>query len=692
MSRAGVPRRRRPRLAASWLSVATAATVLSLAPGAASALALPGDLDTSFGGDGQVTTSSPTSDVAVQPDGKIVATGTVYGGFSVTRYQADGSLDASFGDGGRQTAAFVDDPYDPLSYARAPSIALQADGRIVVAGSVCAKRGQYGACLSLLIALARFTPDGHLDGSFSDDGIVTSSVLGFDGAKAVAIQADGRIVVAGFASSGLGNSSGFAILRYTSEGAPDASFDLDGQRVVRFTCPQCSDHAEDVALQPDGKILVAGSVAGSLFTEFAVARLNGDGTLDSDFAGDGRLTGGAGPHSSATAIDVQADGKPVVAGFRYGSYGDDPTFMVMRYLSQGSLDPSFSGDGRQATRFVRPPSIHLDADRANDLVIQPDGAIVVGGGAGDGLAIARYLPSGSLDGGFSSDGRQLTPLEDFPSYAKAGIRSLALQPDGDILAIGTDNTAVGSTLVRYRGGRNDTSPRADVAVDQTSSPQPIRAGSPAVLSMTVRNKGPAPATAVELFDDFPDVNRTLRIVSSTASQGRCETVRADPPGPASKDLRCELGTLEPGASATVIHEVVPSGNAGERFLVSAIALSAQADPNTDDNEAVIDTRVGPPAPGTAPTVRIRRLVPRSGRRCTRNDFSARVTIGNAVGVSVVKAYLDRVPLRKPSPDRHGRFTITPRLRRLSPGPHVLRIVASGPAGRRDARKVFRRCR
>jgi uncharacterized delta-60 repeat protein len=301
----------------------------------------------------------------------------------------------------------------------ANGVAIQADGKIVAAGF---RRNQASD-----FALARYNPDGSLDPTFDGDGKVLTDFGGFDFALGVAIQTDGKIVAAGFAGAGA-NPSNFALARYNADGSLDPSFDGDGRVMTAF----------GVAIQADGKIVAAGrSYAGARPFDFALARYNPDGSLDPSFDGDGRVLTGFGGDESAFDVAIQADGKIVAAG----AGGANGNFLLARYLPDGGLDPSFGGDGRVATDFGR-------ADSAFGLAIQADGKIVAAGGsftsfgpAAD-FALARYNPGGGLDPTFDGDGRVVT---DFGAFDAA--RSVAIQTDGKIVAVG--DSGEDFALARY---------------------------------------------------------------------------------------------------------------------------------------------------------------------------------------------------------------------------------------------------
>jgi uncharacterized delta-60 repeat protein len=399
--------------------IALLALVLGLlaAPDAAQAA---GELDPTFDGDGKLTTDFGATEgvegVAIQPDGKIVAAGTTVGGpdFALARYNPDGSLDPTFEGDGRVVTDFGGSDLGA-------AVAVQADGKIVVAGLTNA-----GASYADF-ALARYNQDGSLDPSFDGDGKVVTEFGGYDSAEGVVVQADGKIVAAGYHRGPTPESPGnFALARYNPDGSLDPTFDGDGRVLTDFGS---HDLALDVALQADGNIVAAGfSIIGT--TEFALARYKPDGSLDSSFEGDGKvLTDFATNADEAHSVAIQTNGKIVAAGFTRGL--SSPDFALARYNNDGSLDSSFDGDGRVRTDFGT-------AEGSNDVAVQADGRIVVVGSLGPAgfpawdFALARYSPSGSLDPSFDADGKART------DFASSGDRAdgVAIQADGRIVAAG----------------------------------------------------------------------------------------------------------------------------------------------------------------------------------------------------------------------------------------------------------------
>jgi uncharacterized delta-60 repeat protein len=372
-----------------------------------------GSLDPSFSGDGRQTTDffgsfDDARGVALQDDGKIVAVGVAWpypGDFALARYNPNGSLDPSFSGDGKQTT-------DLGGFDQAGGVVIQGGGKIVAVGEGGAGPAGFP---SSFFALARYNPNGSLDPSFSGDGRQTTDFGGSDGAFAVAIQADGKIVTVGYNGGG-----GFALARHNPNGSLDPSFSGDGRQRTVFSRVE---EATGVAIQADGKIVAVGRADSG----FALARYNPNGSLDPTFSGDGKQVTNLGDSNGATGVAIQSNGKIVVVGDAVGVGGD---FALARYNPNGSLDTSFSGDGRQTTDFSG------SFDRATGVALQHDGKIVAvgeadGGGGGDrDPALARYNSNGSLDPSFSGDGKQTTNLGIFE-----GATGVALQADGKIVAV-----------------------------------------------------------------------------------------------------------------------------------------------------------------------------------------------------------------------------------------------------------------
>lgn len=424
--------------------------------------AAPGDLDPTFDGDGKVTTNFLPVDeargVAIQPDGKIVAAGVAICPpcaspatphmFALARYNRDGSLDPSFGGDGRVTTDF-----NPGREDEAFAVAIQSDGKIVAAGFALAPDAD-----SSDFALVRYLPDGSLDPTFDLDGmVITDFAGGNDRGRAVAIQADGKIVAAGLAFSSAclpcngSPTNNFALARYLPNGSLDPTFGFGGQQVTDFDFGG-PDEARGVAIQGDGKIVAAGVAicdpcvlpVTPVPHDFALARYNGDGSLDPSFGGDGRVTTDFERNDDeAFAVAVQTDGKIVAGGSATPSGGGWTQFALSRFNGDGSLDTTFDGDGKVTTAISA-------GDQARSLAIQRDEKIVAAGlacancFAGSEFGVARYTDKGSLDPVFSGDGLVMTDFG-FPNDQAFGV---ALQTDGKIVAAGVAGEDF--ALARYK--------------------------------------------------------------------------------------------------------------------------------------------------------------------------------------------------------------------------------------------------
>ncbi len=332
-----------------------------------------GSLDPTFSGDGMLTTpiaggGDEASSVAIQSNGRIVVAGTdSYRRFATVRYLPDGTLDTSFGGNG-----IVRTNLTP-SMDMATDVAIQSNGKIVVSG-------QAGAPTRPYFAVLRYRHDGSLDPTFADGG---KAVFVRNGAaRALAIQPDGKIVVTGYTPWGL------TLARLMPDGRLDRSFGGDGV-VGRLT----SSNAYfvwplAVALQANGKILVAGDY--DIFHS-GVVRFTRDGRLDRTFSGDGVVRVSLGPNEQAfVGLAIQTDGRIVAAGHvEPHEYGDRtvPRIVVARFLRNGTLDDTWGVNGKVATRFSGGSS-------CSGVALQADGRIVVAGQVRDpsSFALVRYLP------------------------------------------------------------------------------------------------------------------------------------------------------------------------------------------------------------------------------------------------------------------------------------------------------------
>jgi uncharacterized delta-60 repeat protein len=418
------------------------------------AWAADGDLDTTFGTGGKVTTAIGSSpdvaySVVVQSDGKIVAVGYTgsYTDFAVVRYNTDGSLDTTFGTGGK----VITDIGGLTANDIATSVVLQSDGKIIVAGYSYQGYGYD-------FAVVRYTSTGSLDTTFDTDGIQTTRVgSGSASAFSVVVQSDGKIVAAGYSSNGSNND--FAVVRYTSTGSLDTTFDTDGR--VTTAIGSGADQANSVVVQSDGKIVAAGLSSNGSNNDFAVVRYTSTGSLDTTFDTDGKQTTAVGSGADeANSVVVQSDGKIVAAGL--SSNGSNNDFAVVKYNTDGSLDTSFSGDGILTT------AIGSGADEANSVVVQSDGKIVAAGNSSNGsnndFAVVKYNTDGSLDTTFDTDGKQTTAVGSGADEAN----SVVVQSDGKIVAAGLSSNGSNNDFAVVRYLNTVSNPNAQIWVGAQS--------------------------------------------------------------------------------------------------------------------------------------------------------------------------------------------------------------------------------
>jgi uncharacterized delta-60 repeat protein len=366
-------------------------------------MAKPGDLDTSFDGNGKKAISFGGIDAAnvvlAQPNGRIIVAGGGAPGesFCIARLKAGGTLDATFRSTGKRTISFGG------ANESVYGAALQPDGKIILAGDS-----------HLRVAVARLNPNGSLDPGFSGDGKKIFNWGALSRAMAVLVLPNGKLLLAGFSGPEGGN---IQVSRLNPGGALDTTFGIAGTTAVDFGG---DDFGLAMARQANGRILVAGrsTAAGAV-----VARLHANGALDPDFGGDGRVTlpgGGA-----ANAVLVQPNGRIVLAG----NASESQAMTITRLVSNGSPDATFGGAGTVSIDFG------VMADIANDAALQADGRIVVAGytQADEEVAVARLNPDGSPDATFGGGDGKATV--DFGGVATFG-NAVALQPNGRIVVAG----------------------------------------------------------------------------------------------------------------------------------------------------------------------------------------------------------------------------------------------------------------
>ncbi|MCW8377366.1 calcium-binding protein [Streptomyces justiciae] len=571
----------RGSLRAAVLRGAAALALVVALPG--SALAAPGDLDTAFGTGGKVVVENgyraDSQDVAVQAgNGKIVTVGSSQGGdfdasdFTVMRHNPDGTPDTSFGGDGEVLTDFE------FGEDIAQGVALQDDGKIVVVGRHQETDDEFAGCCWFTVA--RYNTDGSLDTSFGGgDGWISPGLAGgAEDAAGVAVLSDGKIL------AGARAGGDFALVRLLPNGTLDTSFDGDGVVDTSFF-DEGGAIAKDMVVQSNGKIVMAG-YSGETSFDFALARYNPDGSLDTTFGGDGKVTTDLGGYNWGETVAVQSTGKILMSG----ATGED--FTVVRYNLDGTLDGGFGTGGVVTTDFGPTSAV-------NDLAVQPDDRILAGGSTGGDFALARYNADGTADTGFATGGRTTT---DFGAFDRVG--ALALQTDGKIVAAG--DTSDDRALARYLGGGTPPPPPPPTGVDLSvtkTGTTTVSIGDRATYTVTVTNTSTTTsATGVTLTDTLTGPAGT--VISAIPSQGTCTTA-----------VSCALGTLAPGAKATVT--VVAEPRATGTLTEKATVTATQTDPATANNTATVTTTVN------------------NARGCTRIGTSGNDTITGTYGTDVI---------------------------------------------------------
>ena len=423
----------------------------------------PGDLDPSFGTGGKVTTRLENlgqgddraypNHIAVQPDGKIVVAGkasTNYkDDFAVVRYNADGSLDQTFGSGGVVRTDFFG-----LS-DEAGGVVIQPDGKIVVGGHTVIRFNNSEA--DSAFALARYNPDGSLDPTFGSGGkVVTNYLPSYDHGNHLLLQPDGKIVLSGFVTQGSVNSGStydFAVARYNTDGSLDSTFGTGGIATTDFAGR--GDRVYWSVLQPDGRIVVAGvAFSEATGSDFALARYNTNGTLDLTFNGTGKVTTNfAGNFEDfGRSVALAPDGKIVVAGWARNNttLTGRADYALARYNEDGTLDTSFNGTGR----WTHDVSGENESDYARGVAVQQNGKIIVvgtgplvrvTGGSHVDWGVLRLNPNGTFDNSWGNGGKVFTDFREFyPGHLSGeSADAVLLQPDGRVIVAGT------ATFERY---------------------------------------------------------------------------------------------------------------------------------------------------------------------------------------------------------------------------------------------------
>ena len=534
------------------------------------AIAADGDLDSSFDSDGLQTLGFGDDDtgegVAFQPDGKVLVGGSWDGGsanFAVARFNANGVPDPTFDGDGR-----ADQTFGGADFARA--MALDANGRIVLAGYTNVSGNND-------MAVVRLNPDGTPDMSFSGDGRQTVD-FGFDDrAEAVAIAEDGSIFAAGSIDGG---SPDFAVAKLEPDGDPDTTFDGDGQASITFGAV---DHARAIALDVNGRVVLAGYTNANGTNDMGIARFNADGTPDITFSGNAlqTVTFAVGADQRAEAMLIQPNGRIVVAGSWDGGSSD---YALARLEEDGDLDPTFDTDGMQNVTFG-------GADFAHGLAFSALGRLVVTGHTDQGptpsnFGVVQLLPNGSLDNGFSGDGLQTVDLG-------ADDRASAV-------AVRLNRIAV--------AGSSGTAPNRDFAVAMLAD---------SVATVSAED----PTTTAEGNSGTTTAAVPVRLSQASATAVQVGYASADGTATAGSDYNAVAGTLTftPGQLEQTVNVPIRGDNVVEPNETFLLNLTASSTALVGDSQATgtIANDDSPRVDARAGLVGKLRMRPRAFRASTR---------------------------------------------------------------------------
>lgn len=421
--------------------------------------AAPGDLDASFGANGLVQTTAGgmgfyPSAAQLQSDGKYIVVGTYNtgsgNGSSLVRFNADGTVDNTFGDNGEVLL-----PLNVISFAR--SIIITQQGDYLVAGEyrvpfeppIASNKSRASLTVNFPTTNAvmlRVLSDGSIDGTFADGGALSFSFGGHESRFVkVKLTPGGDIIAFGGGFDYDTFTSKVGVAKFSSNGINDETFGNNGVSTFSFNN---NDSASTGELTSDGKIVMGVIASDCCTTAFGVARLNADGSMDTDFSGDGKYSFTfSGQNSYLRDIFITPDNKIIAVG-RENSYVD-----IARLNTDGTMDTSFSDDGMNSA-FVAGNSSF------DSFAMQPSGSIVAAGSVfngGSDFALARLMPNGNVDTNFGMNGVATTSFG-FNSNDSGQI--VIAQPDAKLVMFGTSENKLGAA--RYSGVASPTAAQVTV--------------------------------------------------------------------------------------------------------------------------------------------------------------------------------------------------------------------------------------
>lgn len=415
----------------------------------------PGTLDLTFGSGGIVTTSlgalwlSEIHASAVQTDGKIIVAGstndanTSQDKFVVVRYNSNGTLDNTFGTGGK----IISEPIQAFNNI-ANSLVIQSDGKIVVGGNATDTNTIAPQAGEMIVV--RYLSNGNIDSSFGSNGVFFNHFNLLDNdisLEDIKISTNGKILATGWASDTVLGTSEAIVIKLNTNGTLDSTFGNNGHVISNYGSVL---GAKSILLQPDGKILIGGYADVGSFNTGFIIRYKSNGTLDSNFANNGYFHLSTGTSCAIFSIDKQSDEKIVAAGF-----SSPVGFMVIRIDTSGNFDNNFGVGGITKT------AIGSQSDAvAYRIIVQADKKIVLGGSADSDFALARYDTSGIIDNlYFGTLGKVKT---DINSLSMDEAFAMSIQSDSKIILSGYSLSTGGSgfsqdfALARYNNSLYST--------------------------------------------------------------------------------------------------------------------------------------------------------------------------------------------------------------------------------------------
>lgn len=430
-----------------------------------------GTVDTSWGTNGVVQTAIGSGDwiadiiqeIATYPNGKIIAVGSTK--FStitrvaLVRYNADGSLDNTFGKSGSGQLVLEDETDDDSYFQTAADVKILEDGKILVCGRLFDGK-------KTKVLLLKFNDNGSLDTSFGDKGIVKDEFPnGGMALEKMALQSDGKIVVGGYHQDNL------AAVRYNADGSRDNTYGNQGMCVLIVPNSTNFSFAKSMDIQADNKVILGGFYNESSIWKWVIARINTDGTIDTSFGDSGikKMSIGSG-NDYITAVKVMPNGKILIGGHSWDKNPPDMEYSIafVRLNEDGTLDNSFATEGKG---IIRKKLIDKYENYLTDIVVNQDGKIYgsvnVRQASTDknDIGIISLTKDGKLNNDFGSNGMVIT---DVIKNSSDESKSIALQSDGKII-VGTLAFYGGKgspfTLVRYHSDSNVGTDTEEVTSD-----------------------------------------------------------------------------------------------------------------------------------------------------------------------------------------------------------------------------------